>query len=77
MNKIEKRLVELERRIKELEAAPREQHTHWHTYPPAYVPDWTRRPYQPYTPWWGTVRKPQGNIQTTYTLPNANNTLST
>lgn len=47
----EARIAELERRVKELEAQPKETHTHFHTYPPLYVQPYAPpQPFQP-TPW--------------------------
>lgn len=55
-----KKIEALEKEVAELKAAPREQHTHFHTYPadPARLP-WAppQQPYivpQPYAvPYWG------------------------
>jgi hypothetical protein len=50
-----KRIEELERKVKQLEAAPKEQHTHFHTHPvyqPYTIP--IQSPYpQPWQPWVG------------------------
>jgi hypothetical protein len=59
-----KRINELERRVKDLEAQPKEQHTHFHTYPPVY-----QQPYVPYvspagpapSPWKWTIGDPPGS----------------
>jgi hypothetical protein len=57
---LEERVAELERRVKELEAQPREQHFHYH--PPVYVPPPqpapAEQPYRIYIgdpPGWGTT----------------------
>ncbi len=49
-----KRIAELEHRVAELEAQPREQHTHFHTYPPVYVQPYPLPPppIQPLIPTW-------------------------
>jgi hypothetical protein len=74
MNELERKVADLERRVKELEGQPREQHFHYH--PPVYVqpaqPIPTQEPYRIYIgdpPGWGT-------IVTSPWIPNSNGTVT-
>ena len=66
---LQKRLGELEKRVKELEGKLSEQH--WHFHPSVCIPqpNWNTVPYQPYIVWGsaGTTTIAAGGCNSTYT----------